>query len=304
MPRLYDLSVTLTAALCLIFLIRFDVSAQTQMPIPTVMPSDSSAITVAVLDFKNSSGLFNLDVLEKNVPEMLKTELSRPGSGIWVVERQKLEMILQEQALAQTGLIDQKTAQEVGQLAGAQYLLTGEISLSGSRLRLDCHILKVATGQVRGEKVVGGDRNVSEEMVRMLASNILHNLTGEGQYRQSLRLKNYPTAWFVLATALTAVATGVTHGIYHKAYDNYQSATNLEDIDHYYNRAGDFRKARNVTAIVSGALALTSLQFWLKNQSEQNRVIAAAAPEKSWRAQRLILVVDSATIHLGVALHF
>ncbi|NUM78877.1 hypothetical protein HUU40_31350, partial [candidate division KSB1 bacterium] len=263
---------------------------------------DSTAITVAVLDFKNNSGQFNLDVLEKNVPEMLKTELSRAGSGIWVVERQKLEMVLQEQALAQTGLIDQKTAQEVGQLAGAQYLLNGEISLSGSRLRIDCHILKVENGQVRGEKVVG-DRNASEDMVRMLASNILYNLTGEGQYRQSLRLKNYPTTWFVLASALTSVAAGVTHGIYHKAYDNYQSSAKLEDIDKYYNRAGDFRKARNVTAIVSGALALTSLQLWLKNQSEQNRILAAA-PEKSWRTQGMILFADDATIRLGVMLHF
>lgn len=302
MRRLHDLSVTLTAALCLLFHIRFGASAQAQVPVPIVAPPDSTAITVAVLDFKNNSGQFNLDVLEKNVPEMLKTELSRAGSGIWVVERQKLEMVLQEQALAQTGLIDQKTAQEVGQLAGAQYLLNGEISLSGSRLRIDCHILKVENGQVRGEKVVG-DRNASEDMVRMLASNILYNLTGEGQYRQSLRLKNYPTTWFVLATALTAAAAGVTHGIHHQAYDNYQSATNLEDIDKYYNRAGDFRKVRNVTAIVSGALALTSLQLWLKNQSEQNRILAAA-PEKSWRTQGMILFADDATIRLGVMLHF
>ena len=300
MPRLHDLSVTLTTALCLMFHIRFGAAVQAQ--IPAAATSDSTAITVAVLDFKNNSGQFHLDVLEKNVPEMLKTELSRAGSGIWVVERQKLEMILQEQALAQTGLIDQKTAQEVGQLAGAQYLLNGEISLSGSRLRIDCHILKVENGQVRGEKVVG-DRNASEDMVRMLASNILYNLTGEGQYRQSLRLKNYPTTWFVLATALTAAAAGFTHGIHHQAYDNYQSANRLEDIDKYYNRAGDFRKARNVTAIVSGALALTSLQLWLKNQSEQNRILAAA-PEKSWRTQGMILFADDATIRLGVMLHF
>lgn len=301
MRRLHDLRVSLTAAVCFLFQIRFGAAVQAQ--VPALATSDSTAITVAVLDFINSSGQFHLDVLEKNVPEMLKTELARAGTGIWVVERQKLEVILQEQALAQTGLIDQKTAQEVGQLAGAQYLLTGEISLSGSRLRLDCHILKVATGQVRGEKVVG-DRNASENMVSMLASNILYNLTGEGQYRQSLRLKNYPTTWFVLATALTTVAAGVTHGIHHQAYDNYQSATNLEDIDKYYNRAGDFRKARNVTAIVSGALALTSLQLWLKNQSEQNRILAAAALEKSWRTQGLILFADEATIRLGVTLQF
>ncbi len=292
------------AALCLAFSLPFAKPLLGGVPAPALPFSDTTALTVAVLDFKNNSGLFNLDMLEKNVPEMLKTELSRTGSRIWVVERQKLEMILQEQALGQTGIIDQQTAQAVGQLAGAQYLLTGEISLSGARLRIDCHILKVETGQVRGEKVVGRDRSVSADMVRLLAANVLYNLTGEGQYRQSLRVKKYPTSWFVLATALTSAAAGLSHGISHEAYRKYQSAANLEDFDKYYNRAANFRKARNVAVIVSGALALTSAHLWLKNQSDENRILAGVAPKQSWRAQSIAIFFDEDTLRLGVAIHF
>lgn len=299
-----DIISQLAAALSLTFGISFAQPLPGGIPVPAIAAPDSITLTVAVLDFKNNSGLFNLDVLEKNLPEMLKTELSHAGSRIWVVERQKLEMILQEQALGQTGLIDQKTAQAVGQLAGAQYLLTGEISLSGSRLRIDCHILKVETGQVRGEKVIGSGRRVSDDMVRLLASNILYNLTGEGRYRESLRVKSYPTSWFVLATVLTSAATGVAHGISHDAYRKYQSASDLEDFDKYYNRAGNLRKVRNVTAIVSGALAITSAHLWLKNRSEKNRIFAGTAPKISWRAQSMAICAHEATIHLGVAINF
>ena len=54
-------------------------------------------ITVAVSDFTNSTGRFRYDEFEKSIPEMLKTDLSRIGD-IVVVERSKLEAILQEQA--------------------------------------------------------------------------------------------------------------------------------------------------------------------------------------------------------------
>jgi TolB-like protein len=247
----------------------------------TQSAADSSTITVAVLDFKNNSGMFSLDPLEKSIPEMLKTELSRSGSRLLVVERQKIEAILQEQALGQTGVIDEKTAQTVGRLAGAEYLLTGEISsLVDSKLRLDCHILKVETGQIRGEKVIGSNREAIDEMVRLLAANILHNLTGEGQYRQRLRLKNYPTTWLWLATALTSVATGVTHLVSRDEYNQYQSATKLDEFDTHYDRAGNFRKARNGLAIASGVLAITSVSLWLKSRSEGNQIFALTAPQK------------------------
>jgi TolB-like protein len=265
---------------------------------------DSSTTTLAVLNFKNNSGLFSLDGLEKSLPEMLKTELSRPPTSLLIVERQKLEAILQEQALGQTGILDEKTAQTVGQLVGAQFLLTGEISTIGARLRIDCHILKVATGQVRSEKVTGPDPEAIAEMVSLLASNLKFNLIGEGTHRQSLRLKKYPASWFLTATALAAAATGVTHGILHQAYRNYQSAVRLEEIENQYTRATNFRKARNGLAIASGVLAVMSFNFWIKNQSENNTIFAATDSQKFASAQRLIFFVQSGEFGIGLRWHF
>jgi TolB-like protein len=267
--------------------------------------TDSTQITVAVLNFKNNSGRFVFDDLEKSIPEMLKTELSRAPSRLLVVERSKLETILQEQALAQTGIIDEKTAQAVGKLAGAQYLLTGEISqVADSKLRVDCHILKVETGQVRGEKVIGPDREALQEMVRLLASNILFNLTGEGEYRASRRLKSYPANWFFLATGLTAVAAGLTHWASQDAYHQYQSASDLNDIDSDYDRANKLHHARNVLAITSGVLAITSATLWLKNHSAGNQILAAGTPQNSQPARELAILAGRGKIQIGLRMHF
>ncbi|MGH7496826.1 MAG: CsgG/HfaB family protein [bacterium] len=305
MRPFYDMSSGLTlAALDLVLLFSFFSLVQANNH-PFYSTSDSAAITVAVLDFQNNSGAFSLDALERSVPEMLKTELSQNSAGILVVERRKLELILQEQALAQSGVIDEKTAQTVGRLAGAQYLLSGEISSSGdSRLRIDCHILKVETGRVRGEKVIGQDRQVLDDMVHLLASNVLYNLTGEGGHQQNLRVKNYPTSWFLLATAVTATAAGVTHVISHDAYQQYQSTTDLEEFDKYYNRATNFRTARNVLAVASGALAVASVHLWLKARSEKNQVFAAREPDRQWRLQEVAFCAGADGIQIGVRMHF
>ena len=277
---------------------------QAQVVADSAATRDSSAIVVAVLDFKNNSGMFALDDLEKSVPEMLKTELSRPGSGLFVVERQKLEAVFQEQVLGQSGVIDEKTVQAVGQLVGAQYLLTGEISLVDSRLRIDCHILKTTTGQVRGEKVIGSDREVIDEMVNLLAANILFNLKGEGRYTQKLNLKKYPSAYFLWATAVAAAATGAAHWIFHDAYSKYQDATRLGDFEKYYNRSDNFRKVRNGLAIASGTLAITSAILWLKNRSEDNQILAMVEPQHQTSEQRVALFVNDREIGLQFRLNF
>jgi TolB-like protein len=291
----FCLSAPLSAAILLFFIL----PAQAKLFQPSAGVRDTSAITLAVMDFKNNSGLFSLDVLEKSVSEMLKTELSGAGSRLFVVERQKLEALLQEQALGQTGALDEKTAQQVGRLAGAQFLVNGEINLVGSRLRIDAHILKVETGQVRAEKVIGPGQEAIADMVRLLAGNIIFNLTGADEYRQDLRLKQYPTGWFLLATAFSTAAAGAAHWAYQDAYQQYQSDTQLDEFDTDYNRANNFRKARNGLVIVSGVLALATFNFWSKNHSDDNAILAGRVPEKA-QPTNMMFVAHPGEIRIGL----
>lgn len=240
---------------------------------------DSQELVIAVLKFTNNTDVFAYDELAASIPEILKTELSRYPRLI-VVERQRIEKILSEQALSLTGFIDEASAQQVGQLLGAKFILTGEISRINSRLRIDCHIISVESGQVKGEKIVGPGGDALEKMLQLLASNIFHNLTGEGNFQSTAQLRNYPTRWFLVGTAMTAITSGITHFASRNAYDSYQDATRLDDIDRYYDRANNFRKARNGFVAAAGVLTLTTVIMWLIERGQRNRIYAGAYPDK------------------------
>ena len=87
-------------------------------------------------------------------------------------------------------MIENETAQKVGQLAGAEYIITGEINRIGNQLRIDAHLLKVATGQVLGEKITGRNIESVEPMVKLLAQNLIFNLTGKGARQDFSKIKN------------------------------------------------------------------------------------------------------------------
>lgn len=235
--------------------------------------SDVARITLAVMDFKNHSSQFKHDRLEQAIPEMLKTELSYT-KAILVVERSKIESILAEQALAQTGVIAMTEAQEVGRLAGAQYIITGEINTINNRLRIDAHIIKVASGQVLGEKVTSYDQQSIEPMMKLLAQNIIFNLTGNGARKDFTQIQNYHSSWAAITTGAISLTAMVLHFQYKTYYDKYHDAKRLQQFDSYYNDANRYYKARNIFLVASGIAALTTVTLWQNDRSEMNKIYA------------------------------
>ncbi|MFZ5518558.1 MAG: CsgG/HfaB family protein [Candidatus Zhuqueibacterota bacterium] len=240
--------------------------------VSTALKADDQ-ITVAVVDFKNNTSAMRHDRLEKSVPEMLKTELSQYQEVI-VVERSKIESILREQALGQTGVIENATAQEVGRLAGAKYIITGEINESDGRLRIDAHLIKVTSGQIMGEKVNGRNEESVETMVQLLANNLIFDLTGQGSHCESQKIHRYFPEWALATTAVLSAATIVLHARYLDNYDMYHDASAIGQFDDYYNQANSYHKARNVLLALSGSAALTTFILWQNDRSRQNTVYA------------------------------
>jgi len=80
---------------------------------------------IAVLDFENHSE-FGGEKLGSAVADQLISLLGRSDRYI-LVERSRIEKILQEQALGQTGTISEGTAPQVGKLLGVESLVLGKI---------------------------------------------------------------------------------------------------------------------------------------------------------------------------------
>lgn len=63
--------------------------------------------------------------------KIIAKALPQKSEFLVFVDRENLEKVLQEQALGQTGAIDEKTAVQVGKITGVNVMMTGKISLLG-----------------------------------------------------------------------------------------------------------------------------------------------------------------------------
>ena len=135
-------------------------------------------MTIAITDFRNQSGTFNLDTWEKSIAEYLKADLSRSDQLI-IVERENLGAVLKEQALGQTGIVDAETAQEIGGLLGARYVITGSIIRNADQVDIHAQIIQVSSGQLHSERVSAPDDRHFNEMMQLLANNIRFDLLGQ-----------------------------------------------------------------------------------------------------------------------------
>ena len=82
--------------------------------------------TVAVLYFKNDTGQRELDILQKGMTVMLMTDLSKI-KGLHVLERARIQALMQELRLGASGLVERDTASRLGRLLHAEHLVGGEI---------------------------------------------------------------------------------------------------------------------------------------------------------------------------------
>ncbi|MCC6622660.1 MAG: hypothetical protein IT385_15465, partial [Deltaproteobacteria bacterium] len=106
----------------------------------------ASEPVLAVLYVANHSGEARYDVLHKGLADMLVTDLR--AQGLTVVERARLQALIDEQALQASSFIDPATAVRVGQGLGATHVVTGSLAAIAPQIRLDVRLVDVATGEV------------------------------------------------------------------------------------------------------------------------------------------------------------
>jgi TolB-like protein len=104
-------------------------------------------VTIGVLPFENLSG----DTSKTWIGTGLAVSLSGKLAGIEnfaVVERMKLDQLLKEIALGQSGALDDSRAVEAGKIWGTGYVITGSFQIVKRVLKISARIIDVETGQV------------------------------------------------------------------------------------------------------------------------------------------------------------
>jgi TolB-like protein len=132
--------------------------------------------TVAVLSFHNRSSNAELNPLQKGFAFLLMTDLAQV-EGIHVVERVRLQALVEELGLGASGIVEKGTAPRVGKLLGASHLVGGDLA-SGKpqELKVSSDLLQVkdqtslgqpsADGQI--EQVFDMEKKILFEIVELL----------------------------------------------------------------------------------------------------------------------------------------
>lgn len=108
------------------------------------IPSGSS---FAVISLRSLSDEFSSHVITR-----LESALLNAGK-IKIVSRQRIEAVLQEQTFGLSGYIDDNSAQRIGHLLGANFVLAGNISKLGNKFSMDIQVMETETGLLIYSKI-------------------------------------------------------------------------------------------------------------------------------------------------------
>ncbi len=158
------------------------------LPSLLAMTQQGRRIVIAVVDFKNNSGNPQLDNFEQAIPEALITNLAR-NEKIEIVERTQLQNALSELQLSMSGIVDARTAVEVGRAVGATAILVGSFLQIEGRIQINARLIDVRTSRVLKAAGVRG-RSGAEifELMDRLAASIEARLFGKNvpAYRERM----------------------------------------------------------------------------------------------------------------------
>jgi TolB-like protein len=105
------------------------------------------AETVAVLPLETGAGSEATAGLGKGLAGMLMSDLAGI-EALQLVERDRLQALLDEIELSSTGFVDERTARKLGRGLGAEWLVVGSYSVLAGQFQLDARVVDGESGAV------------------------------------------------------------------------------------------------------------------------------------------------------------
>jgi len=216
------------------------------------LPGELRYQHVAVLPFESVGPRATAQQLGVVVSSEIATALRR-DHGVLMVERGRLNALIDEMALGQTGLVDTDKATEVGRLLGAQSLVIGTVADAGDRYLVDARVVATSDGRVHVAEsqplpaadlvALSNDAVVLRSRSGAVFRSVL--LPGWGQFYNREPIKGAVFVGAEVATAGLALT--------------FQLLANKADSDYKAMRTGDFAAA---SAKVSDRLGWRNGLLW------------------------------------------
>lgn len=150
--------------------------------------------TVAVFPFAYEGADPQYRPLGRALAEMMVTDLSQTDR-LTVLERTRVQLLIDEMDLGETGLVDTLTAARSGRLIGAERIVQGQVNVDDqTQLRLRAAIVGSTTGQLSGQPLEERDAlRQLFEMQKRLALGVYSSLGIELSTAERERVTQIPT---------------------------------------------------------------------------------------------------------------
>lgn len=143
---------------------------------PLSAQEEEDRSVVAVLRFDNNTGDAQYEHLGRALSSMMISDLSVLDEKIQLVERDRLEELTEELDFQQSAYVDPASAQSLGMIVGAEYVVAGAFVTAEPVMRLDTRIARVETSEIVTTAEVTGDRETLFDLQQRLADELVQGL--------------------------------------------------------------------------------------------------------------------------------
>jgi TolB-like protein len=180
--------------------------------------------TIAILYFNNKTGAEELNPLQKGLAFMLITDLSTVRD-LHVVERVKMQALMEEMGLGQSGLVASDASPKTGRLLGARWIVGGDIlALPQVPVYVHSSLLDVPDAEMLGQPTAEGMLENFFEIEKTLLFNIIDLLKVELTDEERRRLEKPISLNTKALLALFKAIDASDKGDYEEAAQYYEKA--------------------------------------------------------------------------------
>ena len=247
--------------------------------------------TVAVFPLRFTGADSTLKPLERGFADLLITDLAR-SSQLTLVERSRLQALLDEIALQKSGATDSATNVRAGRMLRAGRLVQGGIlQLDPTQLRVDAAVVNVPTTQIQGVAQGADQLDQLFNLEKKIALDLFRELGVTLTVAERNAVEQRPTRSLAAFLAYSRGLAAEDDGRFDAASRFFDDAVRLDP-----GFGGAQQKAQGARAASAGsALTPQSIQTSLRGTSEGATAAAAAQGSPSSGVSSLGATIQTAT---------
>lgn len=220
-------------------------------------PGSPKTVAVMPLHFTGSDS--TLQPLERGLAELITTDLSR-SHELTVVERARLQALLDEIALQKAGQTDSSTNVRAGRIIQAGRIVSGQIAQSAQRLRVDAAIVNTQTAAVSSGAATESSLDQLFTMEKTIVLQLFDSLGVRLTTAERNAIEQRPTRSLQAFLAYSRGLRLEDQGLYDDAARSFNDAVRIDPSFGQARQRGAEASAAAVGAVMTAAVVEANLQ--------------------------------------------